>query len=97
MTETGYFRVIIDKKDEQIEQQQGTITALQKENAELHSKIGMYQVGMATEINKRDILITKAKEIIRNLLRVTYGEGWTYSLDWKVKAEDFIEGVENDR
>ena len=34
--------------------------------------------------------LTKAKEIIRNLLRVTYEEGWNYSLDWKVKAEDFL-------
>lgn len=34
--------------------------------------------------------LTQAKEIIRNLLRVTYGEGWNYSLDVKVKAEDFL-------
>ena len=39
MTETGYFRVIIDKKDEQIEQQQEIIIALQKENAELRAKL----------------------------------------------------------
>ena len=38
--------------------------------------------------------LTEAKEIIRNLLRVTYGEGWNYSLDWKVKAEKFLEKVE---
>ena len=34
--------------------------------------------------------LDEAKEIIRNLLRVTYGEGWNYSLDWKVKAEQFL-------
>ena len=34
--------------------------------------------------------LTKAKSIIRNLLRVTYGEGWNYSLDVKVKAEQFL-------
>ena len=34
--------------------------------------------------------LTKAKDLIRNLLRVTYGEGWNYSLDWKVKAEKFL-------
>lgn len=39
MTETGYFKAIIDKKDEQIEQQQGIINALQKENAELRVKL----------------------------------------------------------
>ena len=34
--------------------------------------------------------ITEAKDLIRNLLRITYGEGWNYSLDWKVKAEQFL-------
>lgn len=39
--------------------------------------------------------LIKAKELIRNLLRVTYGEGWNYSLDWKVKAEQFLK-LDND-
>jgi len=34
--------------------------------------------------------LTKAKEIIENIIRVTWGEGWNYSLDWKVKAEQFL-------
>lgn len=34
--------------------------------------------------------INEAKELIKNLIRVTWGEGWNYSLDWKVKAEAFI-------
>ena len=34
--------------------------------------------------------LTEAKKIIKNILRVTYGEGWNYSLDWKVKAEAFL-------
>lgn len=34
--------------------------------------------------------LIEAKDLIRNLLRVTYGEGWNYSLDWKVKAEKFL-------
>ena len=34
--------------------------------------------------------LAEAKDIISNLLRVTYGEGWNYSLDWKVKAEQFL-------
>lgn len=33
---------------------------------------------------------TRAKEIIENIIRVTWGEGWNYSLDWKVKAEQFL-------
>ena len=32
----------------------------------------------------------KAKELIRNIIRVTWGEGWNYNLEWKVKAEQFI-------
>lgn len=34
--------------------------------------------------------LKEAKDLIRNLLRVTYDEGWNYSLDVKVKAEDFL-------
>jgi len=30
------------------------------------------------------------KELLKNIIRVTWGEGWNYSLDWKVKAEQFI-------
>ena len=30
------------------------------------------------------------KELIKNIIRVTWGEGWSYSLDWKVKAEQFL-------
>lgn len=30
------------------------------------------------------------KELIKNIIRVTWGEGWNYSLDWKVKAEQFL-------
>lgn len=33
---------------------------------------------------------TKAKELIKNIVKVTWGEGWNYSLDWKVKAEEFL-------
>lgn len=43
-----------------------------------------------TEEQFKNEQLIKAKEIIRNLLRVTYGEGWNYSLDVKVKAEQFL-------
>ena len=33
------------------------------------------------------------KELIKNIIRVTWGEGWNYSLDWKVKAEQFLKEV----
>lgn len=38
--------------------------------------------------------LAKAVELIRNILRVTWGEGWNYSLDWKGKAEQFLKEVE---
>ena len=40
--------------------------------------------------------LNKAKELIKNIIRVTWGEGWNYSLDWRVKAEQFLKEVEND-
>lgn len=37
-----------------------------------------------------EIKLDEAKELIKNIIRVTWGEGWNYSLGWKVKAEAFI-------
>ena len=37
---------------------------------------------------------SKAKELLKNIIRVTWSEGWNYSLDWKVKAEQFLSEVE---
>ena len=34
----------------------------------------------------------EAKDIIKELLIKTYGEGWNYSLDAKVRAENFLKG-----
>ena len=34
------------------------------------------------------------KELIKNIIRVTWGEGWNYSLDWKGKAEQFLQDSE---
>ena len=38
--------------------------------------------------------LAQAKEIIKNIIRVTWGEGWNYSLDVKVKAEQFLKEIE---
>lgn len=46
-------------------------------------------------IEELEVQLTEAKDLVRNLLRVTYGEGWNYSLDWKVKAEQFLKDLEN--
>ena len=34
--------------------------------------------------------LKEARNLIENIIRVTWGEGWNYSLDWKVKAEAFL-------
>lgn len=44
--------------------------------------------------NKKSSQLTEAKELIKNIIRVTWGEGWNYSLDWKVKAEQFLKEAE---
>ena len=36
----------------------------------------------------------KAKELIKTIIRVTWGEGWNYSLDVKLKAEQFLKEIE---
>ena len=48
----------------------------------------------ATHICELKDQLSKAKEIIENIIRVTWGEGWNYSLDWKVKAEQFLKEIE---
>lgn len=39
--------------------------------------------------------LEQAKEIIRNIIRVTWGEGWNYSLDVKARAEQFLKENSN--
>ena len=38
--------------------------------------------------------ITEAKHIIQNIIRVTWGEGWGYSLDWRIRAEQFLKEID---
>lgn len=71
-----------------------------EELTELYKKIPpasteQYKVRFAYEQGQKDAN-KKAKDLIRNIIRVTWKEGWSYSLDWKVKAEKFLEEVEND-
>ena len=35
--------------------------------------------------------LSEAMHLIKNIIQVTWGEGWNYSLDWKVKAMQFLE------
>ena len=73
------------------------IPDLEKENAELKEKLEIEQNARGDWFGKavtKDRQITEAKDLIRNLLRVTYGEGWNYSLQVKVEAEQFLKEIE---
>jgi hypothetical protein len=66
------------------------LTDLEKENAELKENFRICEKNADTYFDN----LTEAKEIIENIIQVTWGEGWNYSLDWKVKAEQFLKDVE---
>lgn len=36
----------------------------------------------------------EARDLIKNLLKVTYGDGWIYNYEWKVKADKFLGEIE---
>lgn len=57
-----------------------------KENIELKKRNGE----LAGQKASLERWLSEAKALIKNLIRVTYDEGWNYSLDWKVKAEEFL-------
>ena len=64
---------------------------------EKHNKIVELkeQVDALANVNiKAQNIIGKAKEIIKWLLKATYGEGWNYSLQVKVEAEKFLKESE---
>ena len=47
-------------------------------------------VELESKIKQQEQQLIKSKELIKNIIRVTWGEGWNYSLDVKVKAERFL-------
>ena len=60
--------------------------------AKLHKKIGLYQIGMASEIDKRERVIVEAKEIILDLIfdLVALDGEQTEGLDSVKKAKQFL-------
>ena len=74
------------------------IVEMEKENAELKEDLkdaNEKVVHLACNQNKDlKYKLTKAKEIIKRLLKATYGEGWNYSLQVKVEAEKFLKELE---
>ena len=76
------------------------IKELEQKLEQTEKDLADYQFNYPTikELEKENVEVwgnlTKAKEIIKNIIRITWGEGWNYSLDWKVKAEQFIKEIE---
>ena len=68
-----------------------------KENADLKETIADIEKNFRICESNADTnydQLTKAKDLIKNIKRVTWEEGWNYSLDWKVKAEQFLKEIE---
>jgi hypothetical protein len=76
----------------------GIIQSLIKENAELKEKLKpencLKLLAKDGYVKFTSDQLTEAKELIKNIINVTWGEGWSYSLEWKVKAERFLEATE---
>lgn len=69
------------------------LAELEKAYSELLEQCTNFGATLSTEYTIKEQLkakLVEAKEIIKNIIRVTWGEGWNYSLDWKVKAEQFL-------
>ena len=50
--------------------------------------------GLEKELSKEKDRLDKAIWLIQNIVRVTWGEGWSYSLEWKAEAEKFLGEIE---
>ena len=76
------------------------IKELEQKLEQTEKDLADYQFNYPTikELEKENVEVwgnlTKAKDLIKNIIRITWGEGWNYSLDWKVKAEQFIKEIE---
>lgn len=80
----------LENENAQLKEANGTLATMNNNMwVELEKKRAESQ-GITNKLHQ----LIKAKDLIRNLLRVTWGEGWNYSLDWKVKAEQFLSEVE---
>ena len=67
---------------------------LNNEIAELKDQLTLKDEELNCVVTDFNTFKSEAKDLIRNLLRVTYGEGWNYSLQVKVEAEKFLKECE---
>ena len=72
------------------------ISELKQENVKLANEVE--QLKVEADFNEKACEgatmmyndLKAAWNLIENIIRVTWGEGWNYSLDWKEKAEQFL-------
>ena len=94
------FMDIVNKA---LKQKGEQIAELEKENAELKTDykvlicsvgdFGELQEKLEEEQRKNNGLsdnLTKATDLLKKVIKVTWGEGWNYSLGVKVEAEQFL-------
>lgn len=58
-------------------------------------KEALYIHSLEDQLEEANDKLNRAKELMLNMVRVTWGEGWNYSLDVKVKAEELIKEVKD--
>ena len=95
------MKTLEEQRTEAVLNMQERISELEKENAELKEKLGNYQKGMFDEIEKRDINLTKAKELLERLLITSCNSdvlnllpNCSEVLRVRVEAEQFLSEVE---
>lgn len=83
------FTYISDEDRNEVLKSIDELSACIEENQRLRNKL---QLNTDCEVCRQypDNKLDKAKELIKNIIRVTWNSGWSYSLDWKVKAETFL-------
>ena len=87
----------ISKLESRIEELEAYNEKLLDSDIEKHNKIVELkeQVDALANVNiKAQNIIGKAKDLIKRLIKATYGEGWNYSLQVKVEAEKFLKESE---
>ena len=65
----------------------------QKHKSEINARRKKVREDYKNKLSVTENQLTKAKEIIKRIIKATYGEGWNYSLQVKVEAEKFLKEI----
>ena len=58
-------------------------------------KEALYIHSLEDQLEEANDKLDRAKELMLKMVNTTWREGWNYSLDVKVKAEEFIKEVKD--